>query len=177
LLDIDNQVNLGRLALLSPGYESWRKVTLTFRNVGGIPVSFLKAFVGHEAGHAGAPITEIPKSSDNPNGIAIGPHAAKYFKQMLIDMNNCGSGGAIAPDPDRTGNVPTAYCQVSFLFSPVGMDTNVQEDETMFDLLDTLPKLRVFAFNYHDGSYYSDTNFSNVPDLQTSNINALKRTR
>lgn len=165
---LDERVDFGRLALLSPGYETWRNITITFQNVGGAQLDLYKAFSGIEGGENG--LVELLKGV----GKDLGPHAVKYFKEAMISAENCGSLGSIQSDPDLSNGNPSSQCAVTMSFAPVSMDTNLEQNQSMFDVLSAVPQ-KIFSFKYHDGSNFSDANiFSEEPDLAASSADNWK---
>lgn len=166
---IDQSVDLGRLALLSQGYEFWRTLSITFQNTGGADIDIYKAFSGITGGSTGR--IELTTA----DGLNIGPHNIKYFKNVKIDSNNCGVSGKLEGDPSLDSGVPSSKCIITMEFAPIAQTTNQKQDESMFDNLNLDPPQKMFTFTYHDGSNYSDLNrFGGSPDISSSETDAWK---
>ena len=162
------KVDFGRLALLSPGYETWRTISIVFQNVGGETVDLYKAFSGIDGGESG--LVELLKGA----GKNLGPHAVKYFEDAMISAENCGALGEIQSDPDLSSGIPPSQCVVTMSFAPVSMSTSLEQNQSMFDLLAQTPQ-KIFTFAYHDGANFSDANiFSETPDLAASSMDNWK---
>lgn len=168
-IGIDQSVDLGRLALLSQGYEFWRTLSITFQNTGGADIDIYKAFSGITGGSTGK--IELTTA----DGLNIGPHDIKYFKNVKIDSNNCGVSGKLEGDPNLNSGVPSSKCIITMEFAPIAQATNQKQDESMFDNLNLDPPQKMFTFTYHDGSNYSDLNrFGGSPDISSSETDAWK---
>lgn len=158
---IDDSVDLGRLALLSAGYETFRPIKITFHNIGGASIDVFRAFSGVSGGQMG--LTEL----DMVTNKTVGNYSTKYFKDIKIDQSNCGNLGVIVGDPSGT---PISKCSVSMLFAPISMSTTNEQNESMFDLMTGADPLKIFSFHYHDEANFSDFNFeTEVPDISASN--------
>lgn len=164
--NIDESVDLGRLALLSKGYETYRPIKITFQNIGGASVDIYKAFSGIASGQMG--LTEL----DSVTNKTVGNYTTKYFKDIKIDQSNCGSLGVLIGDPSGSAQ---SKCVVSMLFAPVSMDTTAEQNESMFDLMTGVSPLKIFSMKYHDQSNFTDTNIeSTIPDIDKTNTLAWK---
>jgi hypothetical protein len=163
---IDSFVDLKRLALLSPGYETFRSVKIVFQNIGGAPINAYSAFSGIVGGEMGR--TELSKVFD----VTVGNYATKYFKDIKIDQNNCGNLGVIIGD---ISGVAGAKCTIEMQFAPISMSTTAMQNQTMFDRLDTSDPLKIFSMTYHDGSNFSDINIEGITsDISAANDAAYK---
>jgi hypothetical protein len=164
---VDNFVDLKRLALLSPGYETFRSIKVVFQNIGGASIDVYRAFSGVTDGEMG--LNELSKVFD----ISVGNYPTKYFKNIKIDQNNCGNLGVIIGD---TSGVAGSKCTIEMQFAPISMTTGPMQNETMFDRLDTSDPMKIFSMSYHDGSNFSDNNTDGViSDISVSNDAAYKK--
>ncbi len=140
--------DLGRMALLSPTYYTREKLTVTFQNMGGVD-AINNTFIDGSG-------TTIPFSSAVPTGVNLGPHSPTYFEATLVNNSQC------------QVVMPGATCIINMNFAPIGLGTNAQESENMFDYIDADPYLNLkrFIMNYDDQALYSDTNLvSTVRDI------------
>lgn len=162
---VADYVDLGRLALLSQGYEEWRQLKITVENIGGAGINTYKFFSGLTGGNMGK--TEITTSNTT-----VGPHAIKFFKDIKIDIENCGDGGVILGSDEGGAR---SKCTISMLFAPISLSTNIMQNQSMFDKEDGDFPAKVFSFSYHDASNFSDTNIlTEIPDINSSNSQSWK---
>lgn len=171
-LNVVENINLGRLALLNAGFELNRTIQIVFQNTGGAAIDNYKAFNGD---FNSASKIELDKT----DGLSIGPYPIKYFKNVKIDPNNCGQGGRIESHPDLATGTPASRCLISMEFDPISLDTTSKQNESMYDYYDEstnpVTKQKFFSFSFHDAANFSDSNiYANPPDITSANSAAWK---
>lgn len=136
-------VNLGRLTLQSPLFFKRKPMILTFKNVGSIPATNLS--------FSDASGKSIPVGGSS---VSLGVTQPYYYTGTIASESNC------------TIINPNETCSITFMFSPIGMDTNTEENSNMFDGIDlTLTPYKGIKANYTTGASFLDSNrFVDVPD-------------
>jgi hypothetical protein len=142
--------DMGRMTLQSANYFKRKPMIVTFKNVGSVPVTGISMKDG--SGRT------IPIGGAGVNLGAQGP----YFY-----------ASAIASDSTCTIINPGDTCSMTLMFAPIGLDTNAEEDANMFDGVGLdLKKYKGFIVSYASGAQFTDTNFTEIPDVAPSKSEA-----
>lgn len=147
-----NTADFGRITLQSPNFFKRRNLQFVFKNVGSVAASELSFKDGQSR--------VIPLT---PGSINLGQHAPYYyFTSVSANSSTC------------TNVAPDSTCTITAQFAPIGLDSNQQEDENMFDGVDLmLKKYKSFHVSYNSGALYTDTNLTTeTPDYALQEVQA-----
>lgn len=136
-------VNLGRLALQSPNYFKRKSINITFKNIGNTPVKNLSLFDGKNR--------PIPTGGSS---VSLGGKSPYFYSSVIASETSC------------TLVAPGDTCSLSMQFAPIGLNTNEEETNNMFDALDaSLKYFKAFKVSYNSGASFKDTTlYSTTPD-------------
>lgn len=136
-------VNLGRLALQSPNFFKRKSISITFKNIGNTTVKNLSISDGKNR--------PIPIGGSS---ISIGSKSPYFYSSVLASETSC-----ILVAPGDT-------CSISMQFAPIGLNTNEEETNNMFDAIDaSLKYYKAFKIHYNSGASFKDTTlYSTTPD-------------
>lgn len=151
---VDGTADLGRLTLQSSNFFKRRGLQFVFKNVGSVAATDLSF---RDGGGRTIPLS--------PSVASLGtnsPSAYNYYANVSASSSTC---AIVAPD---------SFCTLSSQFAPIGLPTNTQEDENMFDGVDLLlRKYKSFHVRYKTGALYTDTNVTtDIPDYANQEVQA-----
>ncbi|MCM2350063.1 MAG: hypothetical protein NDI69_08570 [Bacteriovoracaceae bacterium] len=136
------EIDLGRLALQSPGFYKRKQMVLSFKNIGNEKVTNLNIKDGSGK--------TIPVGGTPVN---LGAYANYYYVSVSATESTC------------TVINPNETCSISLSFAPIGRDTNAEETANMFDAVDeNLIPYKSIIINYDSGAKYTDTNIDGETD-------------
>lgn len=140
--ELPGVIDLGRLALQSPGFFKRKQMVLSFKNIGNERVTNLNIKDG--SGKT-IPIGGTP--------VSLGAYNIYYYISVSATESTC------------TVINPGETCSISLSFAPIGRDTNAEETANMFDGVDeNLVPYKSIVINYDSGAKYTDTNIDGDPD-------------
>lgn len=143
-------VNFGRLALQSPSFFKRKLVIVSFKNIGSVEATNL-AF--KDGSNRAISIGGTP--------VDLGVKNPKFFTSAIASESNC------------TVVAPGEICSMTVFFAPIGMDTNVDEENNMFDATGADgDKYKGFQLSFSSGSLYTDENIASDPDLPPTQVEA-----
>lgn len=135
-------VDMGRLALQSAAFFKYKPILLFFKNIGGTTATNLVIKDGKNR-----------SISIGGTTVKLGAKNPYFYSNVVGSDSTC---GVVAPGES---------CTVSLMFAPIGMDTNAEENDNMFDAIGDDGKLfKGFNITYNSGAMYTDTNIDAAPD-------------
>src|SRR5690606_19316827 len=96
--------------------------------------------------------------------VSLGTHNPKYYASVTASQTTC---KIIMPGKE---------CSMSIEFAAIGLETNLMEDQNMFDSFDTdgIP-FKSLKVTYKSGAQYTDENIENAPDYPDVTVEARLR--
>lgn len=149
--------DMGRLGLMSPNSFIRKSLEVTFYNAGDVVADGIQAFDGVNI--------LIPNKEVNSSGVDLKPSGGDnkpHYAGAKIATSYCNQ----IP--------PGSRCTISINFAPISKGSVEVSRQYMFDHLDADPLLsyKSFFMKYQDGSQFSDTNFTDVPDSGNNSAHA-----